>query len=82
MNKLETALVSFLAEDCSNMPGEKNSEREKGFFTCAGSMFAILENEGLTDISGQEFIKLLDQSTNLCNDASKRPLPTKEKSDA
>lgn len=72
MNKLEAALISFLAEDCSNMPGERNSEREKGFFTCAGSMFAILENEGLTEISGQEFIMLLDQSTNPRSDRKEK----------
>ena len=62
MNKLETVLINFLGEDCADMPGEKNSMREKGFFACAGSMFAILENEGLTTMTGKDFITELDNS--------------------
>jgi len=42
-NSLEKALITMLATDCDAMPGDNESEREKGFFTCAGSMFAILE---------------------------------------
>lgn len=73
INKLETALIVRLAEDCANMPGNKNGEREKGFFTCAGSMFAILEHHGLTKTSNQEFIKSLDESVGLFSDFRNLP---------
>jgi len=59
-NDLEKKLLVSLAQDCVAMPCEHESEREKGFFTCAGSMFAILENEGLTSTTGHEFIACLD----------------------
>lgn len=59
-NSLEKDLLVGLAQDCTNMPCEHESEREKGFFTCAGSMFAILEHHGLTSTTGNEFIASID----------------------
>lgn len=61
INKLEKQLLLHLSEDCINMPGRKEGERELGFFTCAGSMFAILEAEGLTTMKGSRFIEKLDE---------------------
>lgn len=59
-NDLEKRLLVDLTKDCVAMPCEHESEREKGFFTCAGSMFAILEHHGLTSTTGHEFIAALD----------------------
>lgn len=65
VSNLEKHLLKYLSEDCASMPCDRNSEREKGFFTCAGSMFAILEQNGLTTMSGHGFIKALDASVKL-----------------
>lgn len=59
-NNLEKLLLVSLVEDCVKMPCDRESEREKGFFTCAGSMFATLEHAGLTTVTGKEFISSLD----------------------
>ena len=65
MNKIESNLINFLGEDCAKMDCDTNGEREKGFFICAGSMFAILERDGLTSMTGNDFLNALDATVKI-----------------